>query len=219
MGKFVDLTGKQFGRLTVLERIKKPGSKRAYWKCQCKCGKMVFPETSQLNDGRCKSCGCLREEMKKKRITHGDTRVGRHGKLYNVWSAMKGRCYTPSNTSYNRYGALGIKVCEEWRRSYEAFKKWALANRYQEGLSSIDRIDSKGDYSPSNCRWVTNLVQANNKKNNVFLTYKGVTKTLSMWAREKGLSPGTLRARLSIHNWSLSQALETPLKKRKGGTA
>jgi len=218
MGKFIDLTGKQFGRLTVLEKVNKPTSKRIHWKCQCECGKIVFPETGQLNDGRCKSCGCLREEMKTQRITHGDTRVGHHGKLYNVWSSMKGRCYIPSNTSYNRYGALGIKVCEEWKGSYETFKDWALKNGYKEGVS-IDRIDSKGDYTPSNCRWVTTLVQANNKKNNVFLTYNGITKTLSMWAREKGLSLSTLRARLYIYKWPISRSLETPLKKREGGTA
>jgi len=219
VGKFVDLTGKRFTYLKVLEKVKKPGSNKTYWKCQCKCGKIVIPETSQLNNGRYKSCGCLREEMKKQRITHGDTRVGQHGKLYNVWASMKGRCYTPSNTSYNRYGALGIKVCDEWKESYEVFKEWALKNGYQEGLTSIDRIDGKGDYTPSNCRWVANAIQANNKKNNMLLTHKGVTKTLSEWAREYGIKPSTLDARLRIHKWPVSLAIETPVRNWKGGTA
>jgi hypothetical protein len=219
MGIFIDLTGRQFERLTVVNRTINHKRKGAYWLCRCVCGKETIVATNQLNMGYCKSCGCLREENKRKRITHGASRVGKHEKLYDVWASMKGRCYIPTNTSYARYGALGISVCKEWLNDYKIFKEWAYANGFKDELT-LDRIDSKGNYAPNNCKWSTVLEQANNKKNNVHLTYKGITKTLPEWAREYGLSPDTLRARLYVFMMPVSQALEKPLyQRRKGGTA
>lgn len=66
---------------------------------------------------------------------------------------MRSRCRDKGNTSYKFYGAKGVKVSEEWA-TFAAFKEWALASGYSQGLS-IDRLDPSGDYAPSNCEWVT----------------------------------------------------------------
>ena len=79
--------------------------------------------------------------------------------LYNVYTSMKKRCYTKSTSGYENYGGKGIKVCDEWRNDFTAFKNWAIANGYyydtsaaRRDVMSIDRIDPTKDYCPENCR-------------------------------------------------------------------
>ena len=90
-----------------------------------------------------------------------------HGKsntrLHNIWKHMRGRCNNPSNDSYENYGGRGISVCEEWNSSLTAFETWAKTNGYSNELS-IDRINPDGNYEPTNCRWVTNAIQAANTR-------------------------------------------------------
>ena len=81
---------------------------------------------------------------------------------------MKQRCLNPKSKAYVHYGGRGITVCDEWKDSYDAFYKWAVANGYDENASrgqcTIDRIDNDKGYSPDNCRWTTMLVQNNNQR-------------------------------------------------------
>ena len=90
-------------------------------------------------------------------------------KLYRVWENMKTRCLNKNNPGYSYYGARGISISADWVNSFKAFKDWAMANGYKEGLS-IDRIDNNGNYADHNCRWVTNEIQRRNtrviRKNN-----------------------------------------------------
>ncbi len=117
-------------------------------------------------------------------------------KIYGVWLAMRRRCYLKTCNDYKNYGSRGIVVCDEWKNSYDSFKYWAIHNGYQEGLE-IDRNDVDGNYEPSNCRWVTRLVNARNKRNTVHIEMHGETKTLQEWAVEKGFLPSTTRRRYS----------------------
>lgn len=165
MGKFIDLTGKRFGRLKVIEKIGYDKNYRVLWRCKCECGNETITRSENLNSGNTKSCGCLqRDETISASTTHG----GYYERLYNVWRAMKSRCNNPNSNRYQYYGARGITVCDEWANSYATFREWALANGYDEnaprGVCTIDRIDVDGNYEPSNCRWVDNRTNARNKQ-------------------------------------------------------
>lgn len=206
MGRFQDLTGQKFGRLTVIERAENKG-KRTMWLCKCECGNVKVIPATNLKREEARSCGCLSRELAKERATkHGI----KHKRLYNIWGGMKKRCYNEENEKYPIYGGRGIAVCEEWKDDFQAFYDWAMANGYSDSLT-IDRIDNDGDYSPSNCRWATNKEQQNNKRNNHCITYNGKTQTVAKWAEELGMKSSTLYQRLTQYKWSVEKALITPV--------
>jgi len=185
--KRIDLTGRKIGKLTVLEYSH--FSKGSYWKCICECGGETTVRSTHLLSGAVKTCGCSWVEQCKKmqpfavkaNITHGDS-ITKRSRLYIIWTNMLQRCENNNCISYENYGERGITVISEWH-DYTEFKDWALQNGYAENLS-IDRIDNDKGYFPENCRWVARLVQANNTRKNVNITFKGETKTLAQWAKE-----------------------------------
>ena len=206
-----DLTGRQYGRLTVLRQgedyVYKNGKKRTQWVCLCSCGNVVTVEQSNLIRGNSKSCGCLNTEKRIERsTTHGD----RHSRLYRIWTNMNTRCSNKNNKSYVWYGALGISVCEDWAKSYESFRDWAMSSGYTDSPDcTLDRIDPTGNYCPENCRWADYICQANNRKNTLFYTYNGETKSLAEWARVTGIKYHTLFARVNKLGWSFERAITT----------
>lgn len=134
-------------------------------------------------------------------------------RLYTAWNNMIQRCYNEGRPDFQWYGARGIAVCPEWRRSFPAFMAWALANGYQGDLT-LDRIETNGPYSPGNCRWVTRKVQANNRRSNRLLTLGGRTQSMKQWAEEMGIGSDTLWRRL--HNgWPVERALTEPVNTSK----
>lgn len=126
-----------------------------------------------------------------------DDGYGRGSRLLEAWRNMKSRCYVKSTPNYNNYGGRGIKICDEWKSNYLNFKAWSLNNGYDSTLT-IDRINTDGDYSPDNCRWVTMKVQQNNKRVNKYITAFEETKTMAQWVEDKRccVSYGGLKSRL-----------------------
>lgn len=114
---------------------------------------------------------------------------GKHSRLFRIWARMRARCNKPGDEKYKFYGARGIKVCDEWNEHFPPFRKWALSNGYND-LLTIDRIDTRGDYSPENCRWVTMVEQNNNRISNVHIEYCGVKYTLADFARKFAIPNG-----------------------------
>lgn len=176
----IDMIGKKFGRLTVVEfdRLQKH---KAYWKCVCECGLTVVADGNNLRSGNTKSCGCMRREIAagqgKANRTHGESH-GNRTRLYTIWCGMRQRCENPNRTAYPLYGGKGVKVCDEWN-DYTRFKEWALSHGYADNLS-IDRIDPAKGYCPENCRWLTpseNTARANkNHKTRKVIRGEGASK-------------------------------------------
>lgn len=115
-------------------------------------------------------------------------------RIHRIWSNLKQRCYNPKRPDFKYYGERGITVCDEWKDDFRAFYNWAMSNGYQDDLT-LDRIDSDGNYEPSNCRWVTMKVQTNNKRCNIRVVVDGKEKSLKELSNETGIKYTTLYMR------------------------
>ena len=162
---FVDLTGRRFGRLVVTAFGGKRRG-RCYWVCACDCGEATHVQSDDLNSSHTRSCGCLQAEVTTKRnfasVKHGHCPKARPSPEYTTWNAMKMRCTNPRNIKWPLYGGRGIKVCDRWMGSFEAFL--ADMGPRPSRRHSIDRIDGDKNYEPGNCRWATPLEQRHNRR-------------------------------------------------------
>lgn len=205
--KLNDLTGKRFGRLTVLGRAEANGRKGTYWLCLCDCGKTCSVLSGALVTGHTTSCCCYAKEVSSRAKTHGLC----HTKEHAVWKAMRQRCNDKNAENYYRYGGRGIKICSEWN-NFTNFYQWCKESGFKDGLT-IDRIDNNGDYCPENCRWVDKIAQGNNKCNNRKVMYKGELLSLMQIERLTGIDHRTIGNRLNS-GWTVEQA--TQIKPRYG---
>ena len=141
----------------------------------------------------------------------------RHGmsytKIYGVWHGMLQRCENPNNIAFKNYGARGIKVCDEWH-TFINFNEWAKNSGYQEDLT-IDRIDTNGDYEPSNCRWVNRYIQNSNTRRNHYIEFNGKRQTISQWAREIGIERNSLIERLKNHSVEVALSAKGNMRGKK----
>lgn len=207
---YQNIAGLKSGRLTAIKYIGQNKRGANLWQCNCECGGTSVVVASDLRAGTIRSCGCLKKEM----TSLTKTKHHQSGTpLYSVWLGIKDRCLNPKSKQYFNYGGRGITVCDEWLGEYGStnFCKWSLDNGYKKGLE-LDRIDVNKGYSPDNCRWVSNSVQANNKRTTRFITYNGKTQSLADWCREYKLPYVTIQGRLS-NNWDFERAITTPIKR------
>lgn len=202
MGKFIDLTGQKFGRLTVLSRAENSKCGRVMWNCICDCGNHAKVSSNRLKQGETKSCGCLRKSDTKNYSGKKELR------LYRIWNSMNNRCRPKYDGRYGDYVIRGITVCDEWLHDFQAFYEWAMANGYSDDLT-LDRKDNDGNYCPENCRWITRKEQANNTRRNHYVTYNGETHTIAEWATIKEKKYSLLYSRLCVMHWDIGRALNT----------
>ena len=227
MGYKNDLTNQRFGYLTVLE-FAGNRKKLSMWKCVCDCGNTRFVSYPNLMSGNTKSCGCYNKQLNNERHIKGAKRqalipkkevkeVKKKGKqrLKNVWDGMLARCNDSSSPAYKHYGGRGIQVCKEWQ-DYECFQKWALENGYDWNAKAqqctLERINVNGNYCPENCKLIPQSLQANNRRNNVYITFRGITKNIAEWAKETGMTYDTIRKRYVVRGWNAEKTLTTPTK-------
>ena len=192
-----DMVGKKFGRLTVVEPIGRTNNGTIVYKCRCECGNTHHASTNSLRQYVIKSCGCLNRERfdSKPFKTHGMAGT----RIYKTWQGMLARCNKPTSTSYDRYGGRGIKVCKRWHKFVNFYSD--MKEGYNDTLT-IDRVNPNGNYCKSNCRWATFQEQAENKRNTIFLTIDGVTKTLMDWSRISGVSSRLIAFRIRDLGWN-----------------
>lgn len=203
--KAINIIGEKYGKLVVLEKVGMNKNHQSLYLCQCECGNTTIVTKSNLRSGSVKSCGCLKHEGK-----HGLSNTP----IYNTWRDMKIRCYNEKSPSYKNYGGRGITVYSEWLDDFTTFYNWSINNGYKKGLS-IDRINVNGNYEPNNCRWVTRKEQANNKRNNILITYNNETHNISEWGNITGINQARIRERIVKLKWTVEKALTTPIRPKK----
>jgi hypothetical protein len=198
--RFIDMAGRVFGRLTVIGFAGSFG-KRKRWFCRCECGSVQIIEASNLLNKTTQSCGCLHRERSSR--AHRRHRLSQTPEYY-AWNAMRVRCSSPV---IQNYGAKGIRVCNRWQDDFVAFLN-DMGRKPTPG-HSLERLDGSRGYEPGNCVWATIFEQNRNTSRNHLLTFNGVTKTMTEWARDRGLATDALRGRLRI-GWPLERALTEP---------
>lgn len=132
-----------------------PANNGPLWRCACDCGGETIKMTSGLKlKGRrsCPSCfSSVASEIKLKGRLHTQSKELK--RLYHIWNDMLQRCSNKKIQCYKWYGGKGVSVCDDWM-NFRNFEKWSFSSGYSERMT-INRIDSSGDYEPSNCDWVT----------------------------------------------------------------
>lgn len=150
----------KYTRWTILSEDKIYRDNKVYLTCRCDCGVVREVIIKNLKSGISKSCGCMnKEKLLERNFKHGL----RFTKTWRTWQAIKNRCYREKGVQYKDYGGRGITVCDKWRNNFIAFYK-DVGDAPED--KSLDRIDTNGNYEPSNVRWATAKEQCQNKRNN-----------------------------------------------------
>ena len=180
MSALVDLTGRRFGRLVVVERAASSGAVK--WRCRCDCGAIKDFWATHLRRGNSGSCGCV---------------VRLHGasgsRTYASWKSMRDRCQRPAHKHFKDYGGRGISVCDRWLD----FRSFLADMGPRPPGTSLDRIDNDGNYEPGNCRWATARQQRGHTRANRTITFGGETRIVAEWSRLLGIPRSTILSRLA----------------------
>lgn len=185
--KEIDLKGQKFNKLTAIEY-----ANNEKWLFECECGNQVIKKASDVKRGATKSCSRI--------CTTGNP--SKHP-LYQTWDGIKKRCYQENATGYKNYGGRGIKMCDEWKNSF-----WTFVSDMGEkpfSACTIERLDTNKDYNKNNCIWATAEQQANNRRNNIYITYQNKIYTLFGICKLLNLKHSTIYWRLIKSNLSAQE--------------
>lgn len=162
MGEYsvrVEMVGKKFGRLEVIEVIE--GTKPLKWLCLCDCGKKRSVAGASLRHGETKSCGCLRKQLTSERCWGGYQEISGAYISSIIWGAKQRNIeYNVSNEYiWNLYLKQDRKCCLSGEEI--CFKR---NHKDVTGTASLDRIDSSKGYIEGNVQWVhkdINIMKSN----------------------------------------------------------
>lgn len=191
-------TGTRFGCWTAQREAGRDKYGAVLIACVCDCGRERDVKASALARGVSMSCGCASADSL---VTHGMSK----SPLYGVWRGMLDRTTNPGHAEWSNYGGRGITVCTRWHR-FELFAA-DMAAGYRRGVQ-LDRINNDGDYSPSNCRWVSHQANQRNKRTNHRIEWRGRELIAQEWAELLGINANTIIYRLR-RGWSVERALST----------
>ena len=203
MPKLEDLTGREFGLLTVISRYIDESRNRPLWVCRCLCGGTAICLSENLRQGASTSCGCKKVKANKER-GHGFSKTP----TYKIWKAMKERCYRPSAINFPDYGGRGISVCDRWKDSFQNFL--ADMGERPSKKHSIERKDNNGNYCKENCVWAQKIQQIRNRSNTLTLLCRGETRPIAEWAEISGVPYNIIRQRIHLLGWNAERAIFTP---------
>lgn len=206
---------KKYNKITIIDFV---NINNKIVKCKCECGNIFETHLYKITSDKRYKNGCPICSSKKyckehnilyiKKTSLGISRIKR------IYNKMIDRCYNEKAKDFKWYGDKNIKVCDEWLKSKQEFINWSIKNGYQDDLT-IDRIDTRGNYEPSNCRWVNMEKQQNNRANNVRFFVNGKNLSIKEISKIYGINPNTLRSRLYIAKMSIEEAITIPVKKRR----
>lgn len=211
-----DLTGRKYGRWTVLKRTMDSRNKTV-WHCRCDCGNEGYVSTSALGKkSKSMSCGCWGRKMKSKWANtslYPKASGLSTTKFYRMRTQLIHKCYCEKWPTYNIFGAKGITVCELWRNSAKDMYDWAIESGWKEGTCIVLKEGAK-IFSPENVYLIeyNDLRGEISKNHGQKITYKGETLSVSEWSTKLGINLTSLRNRL-IKFPSIEEAFEAPYRK------
>jgi hypothetical protein len=203
-----DITGKVFGRLSVIREAGRSEKQLVLWECKCECGNTITIKGTYLIKGT-QSCGCIVKDRLRLQGTHNNCKRGKESPTWVSWKSMLDRV-KPTHKSHAYYYDKGVKVCPQWQ-DFSVFLH-DMGNRPDD--TTLDRIDTSLGYEPANCRWATKKEQANNRGCMKLYEYDGDAKTLTEWSEDPRCLPTkqSLYARVLKYNVPIDKALTTPHK-------
>lgn len=177
----------------------------AHWNCKCDCGnEKVISGASLRSKKPTLSCGCLLLSGKPNSV-HGMSSTP----TYETYRSMRKRCENINDKEFKNYGGRGISVCDEWK-TFDVF--FADMGVRPDG-STLDRIDTNGNYCRSNCKWSTPKEQAANRRNSYNITHDGETKHVSEWSLVSGVATETIKRRIG-YGWDVGEAIFKKSKRK-----